>query len=428
MTALSVVGTEQHAYATGIILNEFLANPGELYEQEWVELYNETSNTVDLAGWKLDDGDGGGSPYTMPFGTTIDSKAYLMIYLPGALLNNGGDSVRLIRPDGLVIDETSYDTSTADISRSRSTDGSWYDSTTSPGGANIPANTQSVDDVAEVSEEYLSAVNERNTSVDQMQVSILINEFLPAPGDVFNAEWIEVINTGDVAIDIGGWSIDDGASGGAPYTLPSDSIVPAHGLLTFTLSYALFNNGGDEIRLIDANGVVVDTFSYTESIRDISYCRYPENVWVQGCNPSPGEANRPLVSIGAVGDDAFVVDAESAPVVLRELDGVSSPDLPRPTPRMPLSVFGQLPGSAPYIMATPGTLYTGPTQDDPAVDIVPSPTKPVELSVSAAMPTPEQQSSNVLVDILALGCVCFGIAMGVTYYRKVQPDPDVADD
>ena len=113
-------------YPTDILINEFLANPKTLYSNEWIELYNAGSSAADLAGWKLDDIEGGSAPYTLPSGTTVAPGAFLVIELPSAMLNNDGDSVRLLWPDGSLADAISYAGSVADQSQSRGDQGDWY--------------------------------------------------------------------------------------------------------------------------------------------------------------------------------------------------------------------------------------------------------------------------------------------------------------
>jgi hypothetical protein len=133
------VESSDATYSTGIVLNEFLANPKTGYANEWVELYNSGSAAADLAGWKLDDGDGGGAPHTLPANTTIAAGGFLVVQLSSALFNNSGDTVRLIRPDGVVVDSATYTSSAADASRCRAPDGAWYDCPSpSPGATNLP--------------------------------------------------------------------------------------------------------------------------------------------------------------------------------------------------------------------------------------------------------------------------------------------------
>jgi len=111
---------------------------------------------------------------------------------------------------------------------------------------------------------------------------IVINEILyDADGDVpdADAEWVELYNTGDASIDIGGWSLRDGASVDA---LPPLA-VPARGLAIVAASVAFrdaypdvgapvailggrignaLGNDGDRLYLVDAAGLVVDAVSW----------------------------------------------------------------------------------------------------------------------------------------------------------------------
>src|SRR5262249_31925796 len=129
-------------YPTGIVVSEFLANPKTLYTHEWVELYNTAQAPADLAGWQIDDIDGGGAPYTLPANPPMAAGGYLETTRPPPLLNNDGHSVRLLRPDGMAVDAASYTSSAADASRTRGPDGTWYDSDApTPGSANPPMPT-----------------------------------------------------------------------------------------------------------------------------------------------------------------------------------------------------------------------------------------------------------------------------------------------
>jgi len=97
-------------------------------DDEWIELYNGEDQAVGLGGWQLDDeADGGSAPWTFPLHQTIPSHGYLVLFKgdTGVALNDGGDSVRLLRPDGGVADEMSYTRSPGyDRTWSRTEDGS----------------------------------------------------------------------------------------------------------------------------------------------------------------------------------------------------------------------------------------------------------------------------------------------------------------
>lgn len=57
----------QTAFAGEVVINEFLVDPDS---EQWVELYNKGSGSVDIGGWFIDDS-GGTQKFTIPTGTTI---------------------------------------------------------------------------------------------------------------------------------------------------------------------------------------------------------------------------------------------------------------------------------------------------------------------------------------------------------------------
>lgn len=134
----------------GVLLNEFLPHPRSDWDasgasnakDEFVELANVNAFAVDLTGYGLDDAEGGSKPYVIPASTTL---------LPGELrpffrsetriaLNDDGDTVRLLGPQGQVLDSVTYERDPgADVSWVRQPDasGEWHDDgLPSPGDAN----------------------------------------------------------------------------------------------------------------------------------------------------------------------------------------------------------------------------------------------------------------------------------------------------
>ena len=129
--------------ASNVCINEFLPQPAVVYTLEWIELYNPLDVDVNLSGYVLDDiTDGGTSPYTIPNGTIISAHGFLVFYsnVTGIALNNDGDTVNLLEPDGVtVVDSFSYTSSTDDVSIGRLPDGggTWTTfSNPTPGSSN----------------------------------------------------------------------------------------------------------------------------------------------------------------------------------------------------------------------------------------------------------------------------------------------------
>jgi hypothetical protein len=126
-----------------IVINEFLPDPNILYAEEWIELYNPSGQAVDLEGFILDDLIGGGTgAYTIPAGAIIPAGGFLVFNqsTTGVALNNAGDDVNLIKPDGVTVQDTyTYGSSSNDVSYGRETDGSstWTTfATPTPGASN----------------------------------------------------------------------------------------------------------------------------------------------------------------------------------------------------------------------------------------------------------------------------------------------------
>ncbi|MBU1178246.1 lamin tail domain-containing protein [Patescibacteria group bacterium] len=126
-----------------VIVTEFLPNPAGSDTDdkgEFVEIHNKGATTVDLASWQLDDEEGGSSPHTIPDDTVIKPGEYLAFYRGETKLsiNNSGDSVRILHPDGKVADSVTYEGKAEEnqaYARDEQSEWTWTTSPT-PGKAN----------------------------------------------------------------------------------------------------------------------------------------------------------------------------------------------------------------------------------------------------------------------------------------------------
>jgi hypothetical protein len=131
--------------AAGVRLNEILPVPaqgGIINEpDEWVELFNAGASAFELDGWSLDDGEGGSEPYGMPEGTILPSGGFMLFYgrTTAIALDDAGDAVRLLNPDGAVVDTVGFGPLASGVSYSRDEVGTWHaDWPPSPGAPNQP--------------------------------------------------------------------------------------------------------------------------------------------------------------------------------------------------------------------------------------------------------------------------------------------------
>jgi len=127
-------------YPSGIVLNEILPSPeGPDEKEEWIEIFNQNNFEVDLSGWQIADTEGKTTIFIFSTGTKISAKGFLVLSRPTTkiTLNNDGDGLNLIQPDGKIIDSVTYKKAPQGQSFNR-IDSKWAWSTTiTPGSANV---------------------------------------------------------------------------------------------------------------------------------------------------------------------------------------------------------------------------------------------------------------------------------------------------
>ena len=93
-----------YQFSKDIYLSEFLPNP-LAGQNEWVELYNAGSKTVNLEGWQI--GNAADRIQVIPEGT-IKAGDFLVVALSGSFLNNEGGQIKLLWPDNQIIHSATY--------------------------------------------------------------------------------------------------------------------------------------------------------------------------------------------------------------------------------------------------------------------------------------------------------------------------------
>ncbi|MBM7841545.1 hypothetical protein JOD20_000152 [Herpetosiphon giganteus] len=301
--------TQAQTQPAQVVLNEFLALPST--GSEFVELYNPTSIAIDLSGWAVDDIEGGSSPKILPTPTILAPNAWLVVSLSN-VLNNSGDQVRLLNPAGQVIDQYSYSNASLGLSWSRMPDGigAWQASThPTPGMANAsqsPATatpTTSIDPTSTNLPTSTATAMPSPTNMPTVVPSpspipsatplpspalIRLNELMAAPSA--GKEWVELYNAGEQIVNLHGWQLDDAADGASPILLEA-SILPASWLVISMTN--MYNNSGDELRLFDSAGRLIDAFSYSATTSNRTWARIPDGngAWLTDRAPSLGQSN-----------------------------------------------------------------------------------------------------------------------------------------
>ncbi len=120
-----------------VYINEVMASNATVYADmdfgkysDWIELYNQSGQDIDLTGYFLSDDPANLTMWPFQAGTVILTDSFLLVYADGFgaglhtnfKLAKDGESVLLVGPLGTLIDSVSYPPQLTDISYGRSTD------------------------------------------------------------------------------------------------------------------------------------------------------------------------------------------------------------------------------------------------------------------------------------------------------------------
>ena len=93
-----------------VVINEFELNPpgndNYLNVEEWVELYNPTSESIDISGWTLSTIGGETVTVSIPEGTMVDANGYYVFRRGSQWLDNNAEAVILRDAEGDEVDRT----------------------------------------------------------------------------------------------------------------------------------------------------------------------------------------------------------------------------------------------------------------------------------------------------------------------------------
>jgi hypothetical protein len=108
------------AWSTEVYISEFMASNSSLANsfgetEDWIEIYNDSSQTIDLDGWHLTDSPAEPAKWSFP-SVSLGSKQYLVVWASGRdveangelhtnfKLDKSGEYLALVRPDGTTVE------------------------------------------------------------------------------------------------------------------------------------------------------------------------------------------------------------------------------------------------------------------------------------------------------------------------------------
>ena len=124
-----------------VLVNELMAdNRASIFDgtgatSDWIELFNTTTERVDLQGWSLSDDWTVPDLHVFPQGVSVEPRGHLMLWASGSddLVNHvpfglarDGEAVGLFDPEGRSVDWVQFPAMAADIAYARIRDG-WED-------------------------------------------------------------------------------------------------------------------------------------------------------------------------------------------------------------------------------------------------------------------------------------------------------------
>jgi len=283
-------------YSDKIVITEILPRPSSGSDNEFIELKNIGSETIDIGGWQLDDTENGGStPFTIPVGTTIEGGRYVVFYKSETklALNDGGDVARLINPNGEKVSRSNaYENANKDESWNLNNDEEWTWSTqVTPGEINYIVQPSSENEQNN-DVDFAIEIQNQTTNTDYSN-KVIINELLPNPDDIFDEEFIELKNTGDTSINLESWRIQD--ESGRTFQIENLTLGSQQIVTFFNNESKIFlnNKNGETVMLVWPNNQVAQTVTYTADAESgFSYAYdLSQNDFVWTARPTPNLEN-----------------------------------------------------------------------------------------------------------------------------------------
>lgn len=301
----------------GVFVNELVSKYGTLVADEygnysdWVELYNSNTYPIYLMDLLISDDENHLDKFHLPFGNPdkmrIPPKGFIVLFADdnaslgerhvGFQLMSAGEQVCLsqfINGNPSLIDQVSFGPLQTDQSFGRYPDGS----------NNLV-----------ILNKATPGLPNKDFDPDQYK-HLFVNEIVPQYGTSYSDEygnysdWIEIYNSGNEPIDLGGLYITDNLNLPTKYQIttgdPSVTTVPAMGFLVLFadaatslgarhLSFQL-SSGGEQVGLYYMQNddlVVIDSVSFGPQGLDISYARINDGGanWMSFRTPTPGYSN-----------------------------------------------------------------------------------------------------------------------------------------
>ena len=292
---------------SGLLINEYMTkNTYVIYDSQsrycdWIEIYNSSDQDVSLRGYSLSDSESGGGQWFFPSDAVIGAGQYAVVFcssegsddkneLHADFSLKTGDVITLYSVSGKLVDSVRAEELNANVSCGRDPESGQFRlfASPTPGRANTT-----------YSYELTSAVMPSPTA------PVYVNEVMcvSAKGETYNKDFIEIYNSSDGEISLGGYGLSKNESG-AVFKFPAVTI-PAGGYRvvyctgknsskadkTLTAAFKL-GQDGESIFFFDPEGHIIDIFHSGKQTYGHSSGRGNSGGGVRFFDtPTPGKAN-----------------------------------------------------------------------------------------------------------------------------------------
>jgi hypothetical protein len=264
LDAITPGATNKDLVNTVIVMNEIYSR-GTNDDPDWVELFNNSSQEVDVGGYLIYDngGQSGSKPKrALPPGTIIPGEGFLVIVVDDTAassfgLSSNGEVVWLENNSGQIIDQAIFPALDVNQSYGRFPDGGDW--------------------------QVLNRIT-RGASNNVLSGSVVVMNEIYSRGTNYNPDWIELYNTSEEEVDVSGYLIYDngGQSGSKPKkALPAGSLIAPEGFLVIVVDdtsdsgFGLSSNG-EQVWLEDRDGYIIDQVIFPALQTNQSYGRIPD--------------------------------------------------------------------------------------------------------------------------------------------------------
>ena len=259
-----------------IIVNEIFADNGECCvddfdeTEDFVELINLSSEPIDLAGYFFGDENGGSTiPSGSPELTTVPSGGVILLWFDNdeeqgplhidAKLNNSGETIIGVNPDGNIIIEITFGSQYEDISYAAIPDGQSFDNgweyTMCPSPGELNDLCPMIDGCTSLQADNYNpdATIEDGSCLYSEQLGITLNEYSASNCDNDGSDcgdyedWFELYNNSPNSIDLNGFYLSDKIDDPMKWQFTESFIVPANDYaIVYASGQDLMNGGGQE--------------------------------------------------------------------------------------------------------------------------------------------------------------------------------------